>query len=217
MLPPHSVLIPVANPETASQYIYLGARIAEKQGSILMLLHVEHPSSQHSSEETSKSKGQAHATLAQARSHAAPYDVPVQMASRAAPNVAEGIIRASQDPDVGYLIMGWRGDIPGGETMIGSNIDDMVRESNSHTIVMQRDVPREGERLLVPVANPHAARAGASYSVLLTPAPQRSGIDAERPGRFVQRFGGRYDAANMRLFQLGQARHRAHLRRGLRS
>lgn len=154
MLPPRSVLISVADPNAAASYVHLGARIAERHGSVLVLLNVE-------------ADGKASPVLDQARAPAASYDVPVQTITRAAPSVVEAIIRESQNPNIGYLIMGWRGDLSGKETRIGDNIDEVVKESDAHTIVMQRGVLGNDERLLVPVANPCAAPLALAVAALL--------------------------------------------------
>lgn len=162
---PHSILVPVANPDTAAQLVHLGARLAERLDDALVLLHVTSASS--SSERTGEPDDEARAILDQARSHAETYDVPVETRFIEAPTVVEALIRASQDPHVEYLIMGWRGEFLGGKTKVGSNIDAVVKESGCQTIVMQQGEIGRSERVLVPVANPHAAPLALIVAALL--------------------------------------------------
>ena len=153
---PHSVLIPIANPGSAPQFLHLGARIARKHGSDIVLLHVSSPEGE---EEES--------VLEEARSLAEPLDVSVRTATRTADDVAGAIIYAAQEEKTSYLIMGWRGDLRGGKTVIGENIDRVIKEAGSHAIVMQQGSFKEEERILVPVANPRAAPLALAMASLL--------------------------------------------------
>ena len=161
---PRSVLIPIANPELAPQYLHLGARIAKEQESEIILLYIV-PSS--SDQTSNASSGQAEQVLEEARLYAEPLDVPVKTMTYEARGVAEGIVFVAEDPHIDYLIMGWRGDIQGGKTVIGSEIDGVVRESDCHAVVMQQGAFRENEGILVPAANPNTAPLGLAIASLL--------------------------------------------------
>ena len=171
-MPSRSVVVPVANPETAPQLVHLGARIAEKESSALILLHVEPGASPYASEAT-LSPARA-PDLDRVRTYAAGCDVRVETLARAAPTVADGIIRETQSAHVDYLVMGWRGEAVEGKTRIGSNIDQVIKASSCHTVVMQQGTLDEAERLLVPIANPHAAPLALAVATLIH---TRSGPD----------------------------------------
>lgn len=159
---PQSVLISIANPSTAAGLIRLGTRIAGRTGGAVVLLHVSVTSTTEDASEVSAQK-----VLDEAASHAEPSGVPVRTMIHEAPSVADGIIYGAQDEHVDYLIMGWRGDMEGRETVIGDNIDSVIRESNSHAFVMQRGSFKEVERILVPVANPRTAPVALAVASLL--------------------------------------------------
>lgn len=149
---PQSVLISIANPSTAAGLVHVGTRIAGRTGGAIVLLHVSVASTAEDASEVDAQK-----VLDEAASHAESSGVPVRTAIHKAPSIADGIIYGAQDEHIDYLIMGWRGDMEGQGTVIGDNIDSVIRESNSHTIVVQRGSFKEAERVLVPVANPHTA------------------------------------------------------------
>ena len=150
--PPHSVLIPVGNPARVTEYIALGARIARKLESELVLLSIEltRLDMQEMSEEIG---GEPPAVLQEAQEAAQPFDVPVRLYNLKAHEVAEAIVSAAQDPAIDYLIMGWRGDEEGGATVVGRSIDGLIREANAHAIIMQKGPVEDSEHVLIPVLN----------------------------------------------------------------
>lgn len=166
-LKPHSVLIPVANPETAKQHIDLGARIARHSESQLVLLHVITVPSQLPPRAATRFVEKARPTLDQAREYAEQFDVPVSTQIRVGHKPADAIIHTAQDKNTEYLIMGWKGTIRQKKTVIGSNIDRVLKESNTHAIVMQSNAGKDLQRILVPIANPKTAPLGLAVASLL--------------------------------------------------
>lgn len=164
---PHSVLIPTANPERAFQYLQLGARIARCYGSELLLLYVERDDEVKASEVITGIEGETQEVLEDVYEQAVPFDVPTRWMKLRAKDVAEGIVFVAQAPHIEYLIMGWRGDEKGGKTVIGQNIDGMIREADSHAVIMQEGDLREGERILVPTANPELAPLALAIASLV--------------------------------------------------
>lgn len=158
MSPRRSVLVPLANPATARQLVQLGARLARRIDGGLTLLHAEVDEAE---------RGGGRDVLEAAGAEAEESGVSVERLTPVAPTVAEAIIRATQEPHVEYLVMGWRGHLPDGASTIGSNIDAVVRESRCHTVVMQEGALRTDEQVLVPVANPNAAPLALAVASLL--------------------------------------------------
>lgn len=164
---PNAVLIPVADPESAHKHIDLGARIARHSDSQLVLLHVITVPSQLPPRAATKFVEQARPTLDEAKKYAEQYDVPVRTQIRVGHKPAEAIIHTAIDMKADYLIMGWKGTVHERETVIGSNIDKVLKESNTHAIVMQRNGHKDLNRILVPVANPATAPLGLAVASLL--------------------------------------------------
>lgn len=163
----HSVLIPVADPEAARQFIHLGARIAKARDSELVLLHAEQIPRQLPASAAGNYIQESRPVLDEARAYAERFDVPVSTISRLARDVSDAIVYTAEDKNTDYLIMGWRGDVHGEETQIGDNIDHVLKDANTHSIVMQRGDMGERERILVPVANPETAPLSIAVGGLL--------------------------------------------------
>ncbi|MFB6098682.1 MAG: amino acid permease [Salinibacter sp.] len=163
----HSVLIPVADPEAARQFIHLGAWIAKARDSELVLLHAERIPHQLPASAAGEYIQESRPVLDEAREYAEQFDVPVSTMSRLARDVSDAIVHTAEDKNTDYLIMGWRGDIHGEETQIGDNIDHVLKAANTHSIVMQRGTVGTQERILVPVANPETAPLAIAVGGLL--------------------------------------------------
>lgn len=164
----HSVLIPVADPQNAEKHIHLGARIARRRDSQLVLLHVVTVPSQLPPSAATDFVEEARPVLDKARDYAEEhYDVPVSTLMRVGHKPAKAIIHTAQDKNTEYLIMGWKGSVHDEETIIGSNIDHVLKESNTHGVVMQRTEDQELNNILVPVANPDMAPLALSMASLM--------------------------------------------------
>lgn len=164
---PNSILIPVANAESAKPYIDLGARIARHSEGQLILLHVITVPSQLPLRAASNFVDNARPLLEQAKEYAGQYNMPVTTQIRVGHKPARSIIYTTQDMDPEYLIMGWHGTIEQQGTIIGSNIDKVLKESNTHAIVMQELDDQDYHRVLVPVANPKTAPLSVGIASLL--------------------------------------------------
>jgi len=173
----NTVLIPVANPETAKTHIDLGARIARHSDSQLVLLHVVTVPSQLPPRAANRFVEDARPILDSARNYAEQYDLPVSTQIRVGHKPAEAIIFTAQDKNTDYLIMGWKGTVHQEKTVIGSNIDAVLKESNTHAIVMQQNGHEEINRVLVPVANPKTAPLGLAVASLLVEEKADAVID----------------------------------------
>ena len=164
---PNAVLIPLADPETSRKHIDLGARIAQHSNSQLVLLHVITVPTQLPPRAATRFVEQARPLLDKAKKYAEQYNVPISTQIRIGHQPAEAIIHTATEIKADYLIMGWKGTVHEKETVIGSNIDKVLKESNTHAIVMQRNGYKDLNRILVPVANPATAPLGMAVASLL--------------------------------------------------
>lgn len=69
----------------------------------------------------------------------------------------KGIIQTVEERDIDFLVMGWRGRPRDRHTMLGSNIDEVVKYSPCNVVVAQHNVSVPARRILIPVANPRKA------------------------------------------------------------
>jgi amino acid transporter len=176
---PHSVLIPVADPEAAKDHIRVGGRMARKLDSELILLHVITVPPQLPPSAGSDFVQEARPVIDRARDYAEEqFDIPVRTIMRVGHKPAKAIIHTAMDQNTEYLIMGWKGKVHHKETVIGSNIDNIMVESNVNSIVMQKNVNRPS-RILVPIANPeNCSLALGTASMLLDEAAEEPQITA---------------------------------------
>lgn len=164
---PNSILIPIADPESAKERIDLGARIAARTGNQILLLNVIAIPHQLPPKAATQFVGDARSLIEEAKAHAEKHDVPVSTQIRVAQKPAEAIIHTARERKAEYLIMGWQGAKSNQHTLIGSNIDHVLKSSNTHAIVMQRTPQNSVKRILVPVANPDTAPLGLAVASLL--------------------------------------------------
>lgn len=174
---PNAVLIPVADPETAKQHIDLGARIAGHFDSQIVLLHVITVPSQLPPRAATNLVEKARPILDKARKYAEQYDIPISTQLRVGHIPANAIIQTAQDKNTEYLIMGWKGSVHKEETVIGSNIDRVMKDSNTHAIIMQRSKVDSIQKILVPIANPKTAPLGLAVASLLSEDNPKVNID----------------------------------------
>jgi hypothetical protein len=167
---PHDVLIPIADPDRAPRYIDLGARIASELESELVLLSIELDDLEDNQGITEEIEGRSPEKLRAPKAYAEDNcNVTARIRQIRARDVAEGIVVAAQAPNVGYLIMGWRGDEgeDGGASAIGRKSDGLTREADAHTIVMQESTLNEDERVLLPVLSASLNPASLAVASLL--------------------------------------------------
>jgi nucleotide-binding universal stress UspA family protein len=164
---PDSVLLPIADIDTARDHIDLGVSIARDLESELILLHVINVPKQLPPSAATDFVEDARPMMDEAREYAEQYDVPVRTMIRVGHKPHQAIIHTAKDTDSEYLIMGWKGSVHEDDTVIGSNIDVVLKESNTNAIVMQRTSGNQPEDVLVPVANPNLAPLSIGVGTLL--------------------------------------------------
>ncbi len=166
---PDSVLIAIADPESAKDHIRLGARIARRRESELVLLHAIQVPRQLPPTQASDFVEEARPILDESRDFAEDFDVPVSTVIRVGHDIASAIIHTAQDENTEYLIMGWKGSVHDKDTLIGSNIDTVLKESNTHAVVLQRTKEDyQDETVLAPIANPDSAPLLLTVASLVT-------------------------------------------------
>jgi nucleotide-binding universal stress UspA family protein len=154
----YRVLVPVANPERARDLIQLGSAIARRREGEILLLHVITVP-----EQTPLAVGRGYVQRARERvldravEIAEEFEVPVSSTIRISHQPARAILHEVEDRGIDFVVMGWRGRRRDPRTIIGSNIDNVLRNADCHVAVLRGHGLGEVEKILVPVADPEQA------------------------------------------------------------
>ena len=159
-----TLLVPVANPETAERLLDTAIDIARDRSMQLVVLHVvEVPPQVPLSEGDSLlgENGQEEQLLKDAVEQAEDARVAVDSRMRYARDVATGIIGAVDVHDADALLVGWRGRPRRRDIILGSFLDRILGKAPCDVFVKRIRTPsRDIDSILVPVAGgPHCELA----------------------------------------------------------
>ncbi len=159
-----TLLVPVANPETAARLLDTAIDIAHGQSMRIVVLHVvEVPPQVPLSEGTSliEDDGEEVQVLEDAVEQATDAGVSVESRMRYARDIATGIVGAVDVHDADTLLVGWRGRPRRRDIILGSFLDRILGEAPCDVFVKRIRTPsREIDSILVPVAGgPHCELA----------------------------------------------------------
>ena len=155
----YRIMVPIANPKNSRKLIDLAAMIAKQKGGELLLVHVITVPSQ-----SPLKVGQQYIkrvkdkVLDEAIGFAEKHGMPVSSVMRIARKPAKAIIDEVEDRDADMIVMGWRGSSQHPETVIGSNIDKVLRDADCDVVVMRGDGLGDVKNVLIPVAYPENAK-----------------------------------------------------------
>jgi uncharacterized hydrophobic protein (TIGR00271 family) len=182
----YTVLVPVANPETALELMSLGNAFARQRGGRVVTLQVltipdQLPLS------TGRIQARERLEALERVIEAIPqYDVPVDGMTRLSRGVAQGILDTVAEENIDLLVMGRRS---WEEDASASMVDQVFHEAPCDAVAVPGDWPAKTERLLVPVAGgpnePAAARLAQALAqasdgevTLLNVLPDPAGAEA---------------------------------------
>ena len=158
---PERILIPLANPRTATDLVRIGASVMDRSGVLVALGIVEIPEGEPLSEGATRAR---HARrLLQQVLDFVPEGVELRTLVRIGRRAAEGILETAAEEDVDLIVFGWSG-MPGGrrraEAVFSPTIDAVVRDAPCDIAVVKQRGMNEVHRILVPVrGGPHAELA----------------------------------------------------------
>ncbi len=164
---PRSVLVPVAAPEPAKRHIDLAVEIARRRNSGIVLMHAIAVPQQLPPSAASDFVAEARPLLDELRRYTEQFGVPVATMIRVGHRPAEAIIHTAQDKNIEFLVMGWKGTVHHEDTVIGTNIDHVLAEAHTHSIVVQAGEVPKRQRVLVPLANPQSAPLSLAVASLV--------------------------------------------------
>jgi glucosyl-3-phosphoglycerate synthase len=158
---PARVLIPLANPRTATDLVRIGASVMDRSGCLIALGIVEIPEGVPLSEGATRAR---HARrLLQQVLDFVPEGVELRTLVRIGRQAAEGILETAAEEDADLIVFGWSGT-PGGrrgaQAVFSPTIDAVVRDAPCDIAVVKQRGLAEVHRILVPVrGGPHAELA----------------------------------------------------------
>jgi mannitol/fructose-specific phosphotransferase system IIA component (Ntr-type) len=134
---PRRILVPLANPETATHLMDLALLVWERNsGQPIFPLAVVR-----NQEDVQGGVAAAEKLLGHAVVHAAAADVPVTPVVRVDRNVASGIQRAIQEQLISTVIIGWSGKSSGRQYTFGSVLDQLLERTHEIVFVSKIEQP----------------------------------------------------------------------------
>ncbi|WP_255168821.1 universal stress protein [Natrononativus amylolyticus] len=167
-----TLLVPLANPDTADRQLDTAIDIATDRSYRLVLVFVlEVPPQLSLADGRRYLLDSRHEELLQtAAERAAEAGILAERRIRMARGVARGIVGAAARYDADAILVGWRGRPPRGNVVLGSHVDTVLRDAECDVLVkrVQTPSPADPDSVLVPVAGgPHdecALEAAASIA-----------------------------------------------------
>ncbi|TYL37972.1 universal stress protein UspA [Natronococcus pandeyae] len=166
-----TLLVPIANEETAKRQLDTALDVATDRSYRIFLVYVLEVPSQLSLQDGRRYllEDDVEEMLDEAARYVDSHDVPVDKRIRMARGVTTGIVGAVEKYDVDTILMGWRGRPPREDRILGSHLDKVLRNAECDVLVKRIKTPTpDVESVLVPVAGgPHdgfAAETAASIA-----------------------------------------------------
>ncbi len=149
-----TVLVPVANPNTVGNLLEVADAILHAEPGQLVLLHVITVPDQLPISVGRDFVNEARPIMDQTTKNAEQMGLTPNVLIRVGHRPADAIIDTVEEQDCNFVIMGWRGRSTDPRTVVGSNIDRIVKDSNANVVVVRGDVELPARRILVPVQHP---------------------------------------------------------------
>ncbi len=152
---PYRVLVPVANPDSLSTLLSPAVHAARVNNGKITLLHIVTVPSP-----TPLSSGYRYLPASEALREKAiamvqDEDVAVEYIVRVARRVAPAIIDTAREQRADLVVVGWQGvKTSEGNTVLGSNIDQVLSEVNCDVMMLQSGDTAAVSRILIPIAEP---------------------------------------------------------------
>lgn len=167
----YQVLVPVANPRSLEGLIPAALNAARQHEGAITLLHIITVPEQLPLAAGKEYIERTEELRQRALSMLEDEDVQVEFEVRITHRVTRAIREAAEEKAANLLIMGWRGRSREPNTMVGRNIDDLVDQINCKVLVVQQELHRMPERILIPVQDPKQVRFSLEAIGYLTGAP----------------------------------------------
>ncbi len=159
-----SVLVPVANPENVENLLNVAKSILETQPGELILLHVVTVPGQIPVSLGHEFVEETRPLMDHTTHIAEEMGMTPNIVLRVGRRAANAIIDTVEDYNANFVVMGWGGQSRDPQTVVGTNIDRIVKEANANVVVVRGDVALPARRILVPVQHPRHGHLVASLA-----------------------------------------------------
>ncbi len=163
-----SVLVPVANPRHVDNLLAVAKSILETQPGNLLLLHVITVPDQLPVSVGRDFVEEARPIVDETAKRAEAMGMAPNLLIRVGHRPADAIIDTVRETNANFVVMGWRGRSRDPRTIVGRNIDRIVKDSNANVVVVRGDVRLPAKRILVPVQHPRHGHLMAGFAAPLT-------------------------------------------------
>jgi uncharacterized hydrophobic protein (TIGR00271 family) len=176
------ILVPIANPETASTLLNLaGTLVRSEGGKVIALRVITVPNQLPLSDGRIEAKANR-VLLDQAIDQATKEEFRVQTMTRVSRSIAEGILDTAREEDVDQILVGWSGgDSRSISKSMGPVLDPVIKDAPCDVLIVKGENWKELRSILVPTAGGPNAPVGAKMASTLSLS-----TGAEVTGIYVQ-------------------------------
>lgn len=159
------VLLPIANPETASALLQIAAAIAHQRHAELEVLHVMEVPRHYSPATARVETHPGRSLLQKAEAIGHDWEIPVHTQVRLAHDAARSILEAIEERQISLLILGWKGCTTTPGRIFGNVVDDLVRLAPCDVALIKlgerrTPIPPVKSKWLIPISGgPNVQRA----------------------------------------------------------
>jgi uncharacterized hydrophobic protein (TIGR00271 family) len=176
------ILVPIANPDTASTLLHLAGTLVRSEGGKVIALRVITVPNQLPLSEGRIEAEANRMLLDQAIDQATKEEFRVQTMTRVSRSIAEGILDTAREEDVDQILVGWSG----GETRsmsksMGPVLDPVIKDAPCDVLIVKGDNWKDLKSILLPTAGGPNAPIGAKLASTLSLS-----TGAEVTGIYVQ-------------------------------
>jgi amino acid transporter/nucleotide-binding universal stress UspA family protein len=162
-----SVLVPIANPQTAPSLLAVSHRLLRLKPGNLMLLNVITVPDQLPVSVGRDFIGDSRPLLDEVSAQAEDLGIVPNSLVRIGHRAADAIVDTVEDTHANFVVMGWAGRSRDPRTVIGSTIDRIVKNADANVVVVRGDVKVPAKRILVPVQHPQHASLIAQFAAVM--------------------------------------------------
>ena len=165
-----SVLVPVADPSRSANLLKVADSILQLEPGNLMLLHVITVPDQLPVSVGRDFVDEVRPVIDQAARQAEEMGMQPTCLVRVGHRPADAIIDTVTETNANFIVMGWHGRSRDPRTVIGRNVDRIVKEAHANVVVVRGDVELPARRILVPVQHPEHGHLVSQFATpLVTP------------------------------------------------
>jgi amino acid transporter/nucleotide-binding universal stress UspA family protein len=161
------IVVPIANPASLPILLPPAIQAARRHGGIITLLHVVKVPRQ-----LPISAGRAYIEKNKSLTDKAldiieGEEVAAEVLIRVSHRPAQAIAETALERNANLLILGWRGGSREAHTLIGQNIDRLVKEVNCDVLVVQQNDTPPFKKILIPIAEPSQTTGALEMAEIL--------------------------------------------------